>query len=294
MSDRTQRKIARLEKQIEETEELIEEWQEKEKLAENPNERKRSQIEIDRLKKILDAYEAELESLEGKSPQKTSGLPTLFLAFANKPSPESSLSELEFIQKEENAIEKLLRPFDAQGDLRLVLKSQTSLSYLYNMADSYKDSLHFLHYGGHADEGNLYVQEGGAEIMGLARLLGEAPHFHFLFLNGCSSEGLVTDFLRQGVKVVLGTKVPIGDETAYLFAQSFYERLVKGENIQQAFNWTVSLLEDRKLLNRGEVKSRHVDLQPDSPLAQKIKNPWGLYYRDPKYLEWTLPLNDGA
>lgn len=60
---RIQKKIEKLKKEIKETEHLIDEWQTKRKLSENPNERLRSEKEIEKLEEILEEYENKLESL---------------------------------------------------------------------------------------------------------------------------------------------------------------------------------------------------------------------------------------
>ncbi|MEO1653289.1 MAG: COR domain-containing protein, partial [Bacteroidota bacterium] len=63
-SARQQRKIARLEKYIMATEEQIDEWEQKRRNAENPNERNRSEQEIKKLEEILEEYESKLELLQ--------------------------------------------------------------------------------------------------------------------------------------------------------------------------------------------------------------------------------------
>ena len=64
MTEIEKRKIERLEKNILETESLLDEWEEQRRLASNPTERKRSDLEIERLQKILQRYEDELKALK--------------------------------------------------------------------------------------------------------------------------------------------------------------------------------------------------------------------------------------
>ncbi|MDX2302161.1 MAG: hypothetical protein NW226_05140 [Microscillaceae bacterium] len=64
MNDRNQRKIERIQKNIQETEALLDEWEEQKRLASNPTERKRCDLEIARLQKIIKDHENELLALD--------------------------------------------------------------------------------------------------------------------------------------------------------------------------------------------------------------------------------------
>lgn len=61
---RSEKKIEKLNRQILETEELIEAWENKRRLAENPNEKLRSEKEIEKLEKIMEEYELKLGKLQ--------------------------------------------------------------------------------------------------------------------------------------------------------------------------------------------------------------------------------------
>lgn len=62
MSDSHRKK--QLKQDIQETQELLSEWEEKRRYSENPNERKRSEIEIKRLQSYIKEYKEELAELE--------------------------------------------------------------------------------------------------------------------------------------------------------------------------------------------------------------------------------------
>jgi len=63
MSNSNERKKQRIQKNIESTEHLLEQWEGKKRNSENPNEMNRCQMEISKLEGILDDYENELEEL---------------------------------------------------------------------------------------------------------------------------------------------------------------------------------------------------------------------------------------
>lgn len=60
---RKARKIKRIEKNIEETEQLLDAWESKKRIAENPNEKMRAEKEIEKLENILEEYEQDLAKL---------------------------------------------------------------------------------------------------------------------------------------------------------------------------------------------------------------------------------------
>lgn len=79
MPNRHQRKVERLQRHIEETEKLLDNWESKRRAAENPAEIQRCNNEIQRLEELLEDYETKLENVhmgkpEGESrPEKASG-----------------------------------------------------------------------------------------------------------------------------------------------------------------------------------------------------------------------------
>lgn len=63
MSNSNKRKKQHIQKNIESTEQLLNQWEEKKRNSENPNETNRCQTETSKLERILDEYENELEGL---------------------------------------------------------------------------------------------------------------------------------------------------------------------------------------------------------------------------------------
>ncbi len=295
MNPRNQRRVSRLEKNLQETEALLDEWQEKLRVAENPNERKRCQIEIERLEKMLDDYEAELAELGGEgetkpkpkpktepSPSASLVRPLIFLAFANERE-----AYLDHLKAEEDQLEKIFRPLDTRDQIKLLIKGQTSLDNLYDTLTEYREQVSLLHYGGHANQSSLQLDSEAASAQGLARLIGSLPHLQLVFLNGCATLGQVTDLLHRGVKSVMATSAPVEDGKASAFAGRFYTSLVRGESLRQAFNDAVSYLEAKSQLEIGEVQIRYMK----SIQAQKTSSQeklWGLYTREEANLDWRL------
>lgn len=71
MSNSNERKKQRIQKNIESTEELLNQWEEKRRNSENPNEKNRCEVEISKLEEILDDYEKKLNALSNSNPTNT-------------------------------------------------------------------------------------------------------------------------------------------------------------------------------------------------------------------------------
>lgn len=116
MTEREKRKIESLENNISETENLMNEWEEKKRLSENPTERKKSELEIARLRKILGEYESELNLLKTTA---ENPIPTL-----NK-EPEDSLPS-------KTALETLIQKNKVREALKMLLQLKSDDDELRN------------------------------------------------------------------------------------------------------------------------------------------------------------------
>lgn len=101
------------------------------------------------------------------------------------------------------------------------------------------DIVHFI---GHGDkEGNLIVVDNIGEIK---KISPESLKFLFksmgqnikhVFLNLCYSE-IQAKAIIENIDTVIGMRYPIGDETAIIFASSFYRALGFGKSIKEAYD----------------------------------------------------------
>ncbi|WP_242909474.1 CHAT domain-containing protein [Actinomadura terrae] len=101
-----------------------------------------------------------------------------------------------------------------------------------------------LHYCGHVSIMNKPADSGlmlhGREILNeaalrVAAMVGAPP---VVFINGCQSArpiaNLCLSFLTMGAKVVVGTRVEVSERSAKLFAEEFYQRLLKDQTAGSA------------------------------------------------------------
>ncbi|MEZ4827433.1 MAG: protein kinase [Bacteroidia bacterium] len=104
----------------------------------------------------------------------------------------------------------------------------------------YQDRIWIFHYGGHADEDELWLEtDAGTNqsffSMGLARFLGAQEGLKLVFLNGCATKDHADLLLKEKIPAVIATSRKILDEQALRFSETFYKGLAGGASIKEAF-----------------------------------------------------------
>ncbi|MCB0551907.1 MAG: AAA family ATPase [Phaeodactylibacter sp.] len=211
--------------------------------------------------------------------------PRVYLAFAhdkNTPLPE--------LHQEYQDLSRLLRPLDKNGAIRMLVNEYTETDTIFEQFNLFKDEICLFHYGGHADGQGLHLNSSSgnnekAYAEGLARLFAQSLKLQCVFLNGCATIEQVETLLEAGVKAVIATQAPVGDKKAALFAKAFYEVLVGGSPLQEAFE-----------AGRARVGASYPEFQINQEayrgviLAEESQDfPWGLFYQDETVLNWSLP-----
>ena len=139
---------------------------------------------------------------------------------------------------------------------------------------SVTDQLGILHFAGHSNADSLQTNDGviySKHLAGLIKTWVTPPSL--VFLNGCSSAGQVKELHAAGVKNVIATRQPIGDESASSFARAFYAELLNRPDkttLRQAFDRAGITA----YMNRSG-SPRSMDLE--EPEATEDDWDWGLY-----------------
>lgn len=205
--------------------------------------------------------------------------PIVFVAYSN-----SETNYLPTLRNEMLAIWKSFLPHLLDGYLEYITPPVDTgtdelfdtLSRIHGGGDS---GLTVFHYSGHADIDDLGSYLGisdGALSEERFWLLFSGKKPDLVFLNGCSTNGFVNQLLQKGVKAVIATATPVGDETATLFATAFYSALTnKGCKLLTAFDLALGKLReigiDTSKVHRGGTFAT-------SPAQESQQCPWGLYY----------------
>jgi hypothetical protein len=217
------------------------------------------------------------------------GQSVILLAFSNDH--EKYLPD---IVEEQKAIKSLLLDHADKNYLHVRDIQRASTEELFYLINRYHNQVVLLHYAGHADgEGLQLEKEIGivqvANAKGIAGLLGTQQKLKLVFLNGCATRGQVQVLLDKGVPAVIATSVKVNDDQAKQFATQFYQALVNGQTLRDAF------LKAKAFLETGQSPPAIADIGrgPDmeAMLKKDKKLPWGVYFKagEEGILNWRLP-----
>lgn len=207
--------------------------------------------------------------------------PTIFLAFANRQQ-EPFLD----LSKEDDGIYDLFVSGKGRHKFHIHRDQYTSTDELIRYIQRFKNQISIFHFGGHAGNAQLYLSDQSAREKGIAGLLGKQKNLRCVFLNGCHTYALVDQLLQQGVPVVIATSRAVGNEEAVKLALHFYNELVKGATIEEAFE---SARDAAQTVGEVDIVMRDLAETPEAESsAPEQEFSWGLYHSDKKGLEWQL------
>jgi hypothetical protein len=205
--------------------------------------------------------------------------PIFLFAFAN---PRRDLSSL---SKEEEKLRNLLAPLEDQGKIECRFMGYSTLDQIFKEFNRYHNRIALFHYGGHSGDDFLELDDKEARAGNLAGLMGQQKNLQLVFLNGCANVKQLDELQEAGVKTVLATSAPIGDEKALNFAGQFYDALRGGKNLDESFNTAKNFIEnDHPQLNVQKRAGRK-----KAEEAGSDQFPWGLYTLEDQSADWIIP-----
>lgn len=216
-------------------------------------------------------------------------VPVLLLAFANDR--DDRTRYLRNLAEEARQVPKALGAAEQRGHCELAVRQNATAGDILDVFqdDRYRNRVAIFHFGGHADGYRLLLEtaEGtpaAADAGGLARFLAQQRGLQLVFLNGCSTEGQVSDLLAAGVHAVIATDQAVEDATATAFAARFYRGLTGGAAIAAAYEEAKA---EREL--QGDAIYRHIGAAEEMQGASG--SPWRLHLRPgaESVARWSLP-----
>lgn len=208
---------------------------------------------------------------------------TIFLVIANDKS-----KHLPLLQEESKRINKAFLPLERKGIVRLIRDYEADLDHIYDILLT--EQISILHFAGHANSTGVVIQGDLLKAKGFANLFSDQNQLRLVFLNGCSSQGQVTEFLEAGAKAVIGTRVQIADDKALKFADAFYRALAAGFSLESSFYKAKSLLESLPGFE-GSADIQRVDLRSVNWRKEITEEfSWNLFVREneSEILKWQL------
>jgi len=196
-------------------------------------------------------------------------MPFVLLAFSNKQD-----NYLEFLKKETSELRKILLGLKNKIDYEII--SNATTDDLFDAMTVFHDQVTVFHYGGHADSLHLELENRNQGIEQFIQLLKGMSNLQIIFLNGCSTQGMVSKIL-DGIDrdiAVIATATKVDDQRAFTFAKAFYTAFTQdNQTLEGAFEMAKSLLDatdiQQATFSRGII-SKPGD-KPESPM------PWGVY-----------------
>ena len=207
--------------------------------------------------------------------------PVVFLAYANERTEHGFLRNL---TGELKSIMNALEPSVQRGRAQLKITPAASAEEIRRAFQDewYQNRINIFHYGGHADEGELWLENdsGGNKSffsVGLSRFLGSQTGIKLVFLNGCATKAHADLLLDAGIPAVIATSRKIDDYQATRFATIFYHGLASGASIDEAFGEAEGIM----LGEFGESGShRSSFFWEDIEATQQEGHPWRLFTRE--------------
>ncbi|MEZ4774307.1 MAG: protein kinase [Bacteroidia bacterium] len=213
-------------------------------------------------------------------------IPVIFLAFANERSQDGFLRKLTTEMKK---IMNALEPAIQQGRCQLkILPSATQEEIAAVFQDEwYQDRIWIFHYGGHADEDELWLETDTGNnqsffSLGLARFLGAQDGLKLVFLNGCATEEHGKLLLAEKIPAVIATSRKILDAQALQFSETFYHGLAGGASIQEAFQEAEGMLLGTygdKAFGKSETH-RSIFWEDEEKVPESGDLPWRLFLQE--------------
>lgn len=145
-------------------------------------------------------------------PYPTSKTPVILLTFANDDG--RSLRQLDQEQKE---LRQLFQQAEKEGKCRVHVLPAATADDLIKAFQEHRDQIRILHYGGHSNEDEIFLQQAyqqhqGVKAGSLAEFLALHSGLELIFLNSCLSFPQAEKYRQNGAKTVLATHQKIGDE----------------------------------------------------------------------------------
>ncbi|WP_083822618.1 CHAT domain-containing protein [Haliscomenobacter hydrossis] len=184
--------------------------------------------------------------------QSTLSAPVAMFTFANEQNGQSYLRNLPVEYQDLVAI--FSAKIQSGQNLELVHRTNSTYRILLDLLQQqyHQERIVFFHFGGHAGNEGLQVEEDGA---GSAKMSPEAivsalsvhkNTLKFVFLNACHTQEIGRALLDAGIPVVIGTSSSVSDQVAIQLAVRFYKGISENLSVQQAWDQASLEVQDLK------------------------------------------------
>ena len=205
--------------------------------------------------------------------------PVFLFAFANDKGNSLRLEE------EERQLRAIFAPLHDQGKIEFHSLGSTTLDDIYYAFNRFHNRIALFHYGGHSDGNFLHLKDTGDRSENLATIMGMSNKLKVVVINGCKNQQQVNDLFEKGVQSVIATNAKIEDNKALVFSNHFYENLVGGKNLREAFETAASRVKNDDPTLNYSYRSIGFDSED---LSDQFE--WELRCSNENLSSWTLPI----
>jgi hypothetical protein len=212
-------------------------------------------------------------------------IPVIFLSVANERSEDGFLRQLTTELKDimwtfESAVRR------QRVQLKVVPAVEQEEIAAVFQDEWYEDRVWVFHYGGHADEEGLWLENGAGGnqaffSMGLSRFLGAQQGLKLVFLNACATAAHAEALVQHDIPAVIATSRKISDVQARKFARIFYRGLANGATILESYQEAEGMLlgEFGPDAFRPDSQSGALMWEDAGPLESGLDLPWRLFHK---------------
>ena len=212
-------------------------------------------------------------------------LPVLLFAFATE---DSSIQ----VEEEARAIQSAMADVSGgPGLCRIEIPPFLKLSDVVDTFQKNRNRISIFHYAGHANGAELLLRTAsgsGASAAGMSTAIRSQSGLKLVFLNGCSTEKQVQEWLNAGVPCVIATVKAVHGEVAKNFAARFYAGLASGASIRTAYEEAVG---EAQATVRGNVRLCYDDDDEEASQPAGSSVDVGTYY---DHWPWFMKTAPGA
>ncbi|MEM7659575.1 MAG: CHAT domain-containing protein [Bacteroidota bacterium] len=208
--------------------------------------------------------------------------PIVFLACINS---YRRGKRLRYLVHERKAIANILNSGSESSVYQPVEKGNRANDFFLEMLRNrqFRNRVTMLHFVGHAENNFLRMEseefETPVSIEQISELVAQLPNLQAVFLSGCATPRLLEVLLQRDIPAVFVTQTREKDPHAAAIAKTFYETLVQGASLQEAFAETSRMHPDMQPIEVGyDVDSDSLTWEGKELLFNGLRLPWGMYY----------------
>jgi GTPase SAR1 family protein len=144
----------------------------------------------------------------------------------------------------ESRFKDLIKYFDKEKRFHIIEEQGITKEQFRNFVLS--DRPHIVHYGGHGTEKGILLEDGLLKEAILLGILKISTNTQCVILNACNSLEIAKE-LAKHIPYIVGTRYAIPDTTSIEFARGFYQALVSGHSVEDAFQSGILAVQDNEL-----------------------------------------------